>query len=236
MTIETTLLLLESVLLMVTIALLLYSIREGRRRSSFILEVSKATKILTRMEYFLAVTDSVVEAKEEIIGCVTGRRPAGDDEKRVRAIINAVDKAKSRGVRVRYILPKFHDRLYMGYLYVSAGAEVRYASCSMVSSLRYVVVDDRLVVIGIPESVGRKKATRKGHRLPSKALASIMKSHFYSCWQTNVTLEEYVKEALKQTGVSVKRLALELGIEAKEFERIVTKSSPQSHGRQVRDN
>jgi len=223
MTIETTLLLLESVLLMVTIALLLYSIREGRRRSSFILEVSKATKTLTRMEYFLAVIDSVVEAKEEIIGCVTGRRPAGDDEKRVRAIISAVDKATSRGVRVRYILPKFHDRLYMGYLYVSAGAEVRYASCSMVSSMRYVVVDDRLVVIGIPESVGRKKATRKGHRLPSKALASILKSHFCPCWQKDIAFEEYVREVLKQTGVSVKQLALEFGMEDKELEGILAK-------------
>ncbi len=226
MSIETALILTESVLLLATIVLLIYSIREGRQRSSLIMEVGKATKTLTRMEYFLAVTDSMAEAKEGIIGCVTGRRPTGDDEKRVRAIIGTVDKATSRGVRVRYILPKFHDRLYMGYLYVSAGAEVRYASCSMVSSLRYIVVDDRLVVIGIPESVGRKKATRKGHRLPSKALASILKNHFCPCWQKDITFEEYVREVLKQTGVSVKQLALEFSMEDKELERILAKPSP----------
>ncbi len=225
MSISTALLLTESVLLLATIILLIYSIREGRQRSGLIMEVGKATKTLTRMEYFLAVTDSMAEAKKEIIGCVTGRRPTGDDEKRVRGIINTIEKVTAKGVRVRYLLPKFHDRLYMGYLYTSAGAEVRYASCSMVSSLRYIVVDDGLVVIGIPESVGKKKATRKGHRLPSKALASILKSHFCPCWQKDITFEEYVREVLKQTGVSVKQLALEFSMEDKELERILAKPS-----------
>jgi hypothetical protein len=63
MTIETVLLILESVLLAVTIILLLYSIREGRDRRNLLLEVGKATKILTRQEYFLTVTDSRMDAQ-----------------------------------------------------------------------------------------------------------------------------------------------------------------------------
>jgi hypothetical protein len=46
MTIEPLLLILESVLLLATIILLLYSIREGRGRKNLLLEVGKATKIL----------------------------------------------------------------------------------------------------------------------------------------------------------------------------------------------
>ena len=52
MTIETWLLVLESVLLIATIILLLFSIREGRGRKKLLLEVEQATKVLTRQEYF----------------------------------------------------------------------------------------------------------------------------------------------------------------------------------------
>jgi hypothetical protein len=55
MRIETTLLLHESVLLIVTVILLLFSLREGSGRRNLLLEVERATKVLTRQEYFLAV-------------------------------------------------------------------------------------------------------------------------------------------------------------------------------------
>jgi len=73
MKIETVLLILESILLIATIILLLYSIREGKDRRNLLLEVGKATKILTRQEYFLTVKDSMMDAKEEISGFITGR-------------------------------------------------------------------------------------------------------------------------------------------------------------------
>jgi len=226
MTVEVVLLSIESVLLVTTIILLLYSLREGRQRSKLIMEVGKATRILTRLEYFLTVIDSMMEAKQEVLGCVTGRRPSGDDAKRVREIMGTISKLTREGVRVRYLLPKFHDRLYIGYLYTSVGAEVRYATCSMVHSMRYIIVDGKLVVIGIPESVGEREATKKGYRIPSEALATILRSHCYDCWQKDITFEEYVAEVLKQTGASVKHLALEMGIEAKELERILAKPRP----------
>ena len=80
-TVEKGLLILESILLAVTIVLLLYSIREGRQRKNLLLEIGKTTKILTRQEYFLTVIDSMMDAKEEIIGCITGRHPTGDARK-----------------------------------------------------------------------------------------------------------------------------------------------------------
>ena len=101
----------------------------------------------------------------------------------------------------------------MGCLYKSVGAEVRYASCSLVHSMRYMVVDNSLVLIGIPVSAGEKAATSKGHKLPSKGLASILKNHFDVCWEGDLSLQAYINEVMSQTGMSIKQLSNELGIE-----------------------
>lgn len=223
MNIELFLLLIESILLIFTIILLFYSLKEGRERKKLLLEVGKATKTLTRLEYFLTVTDTMMEAKEEIIGCITGRPPIGEDKKRVMEIVEVIKKLKAKGVRVRYLLPKFHDRLYTGYLYASAGADVKYSSCYMIHSMRYIIVDAKVVVIGIPESIGEKEATRKGYRIPSEALASILSAHFNSCWKENSSFSQYVWEVIHQTGVSVEQLAHELKLDPKELVRILEK-------------
>ncbi|HYA12553.1 MAG TPA: hypothetical protein VEF37_06255, partial [Thermodesulfovibrionales bacterium] len=60
MSIEIILLLLESVLLIVTVILLIFSLREGRGRRNLLLQVERATKVLTRQEYFLTVTDAMM--------------------------------------------------------------------------------------------------------------------------------------------------------------------------------
>ena len=217
MTVETTLLILESVLLVATIILLLYSIREGKGRKNLLLEVGKATKILTRQEYFLTVTDSMMDARIEVIGFITGRLPTGDDKKRVRDIINNIEKLTKNDIKVKYLIPKFPDRLHIGYLYSRAGAEVRYGIGAIASDIRYIIVDDRFVVIGIPESMGEKEATKKGYRIPSESLAAILKDQFYRCWEESMTYEKYVKEAIKQTGLTPEQLGRELQIDEKEM-------------------
>src|SRR3990172_4855687 len=123
MHIETTLLILESILLAVTIVLLLYSIKEGKERKSLLLEIGRATRILTRQEYFLTVRDSMSEANSEVIACITGRLPAGDDIKRTHEIAESIERLASRGVKVKYLIPKFPDRLHIGHIYTKAGAE-----------------------------------------------------------------------------------------------------------------
>lgn len=219
MTIEIGLLILESILLVATIILLLYSIKEGKGRNALLLEVGKATKILTRQEYFLTVTDAMMDAKKEVIGAITGRLPAGDDKKRTKDVIDNIEKLTKNNVSVRYLLPKFPDRLHIGHLYTKAGAEVRYSGCAIVHDIRYMVVDDSVVVIGIPEGTGEKEATKKGYRIPSEALASILKEHFYSCWDKNIRFEEYIQEVIKQTGATAKSLARELQIGEEELEK-----------------
>lgn len=208
-------------MLLVTLGFLLYSIREGHQRSRLLVEVKNATKTLTRLEYFLTVSESLLEARNEVVGCVTGRRPIGDDEKKIGGVINTIKNATNRGVKVKYILPKLPERLYMGCLYESAGAEIRYASCSLVHSMRYMVVDKSLVIIGIPEHAGEKNATNKGHKLPSQGLASILQDHFAECWERDLPLKGYIKEVMDHTGMSIKQVSTELGIDMSILSRYI---------------
>ncbi|MDP2167121.1 MAG: hypothetical protein Q8J64_02180 [Thermodesulfovibrionales bacterium] len=225
MTIETALLIIESILLALTVSLLLYSIREGRDRKSLLLEIGRATRILTREEYFLTVRDSMLDAKAEVLGCITGRFPGGDDSRRTKDIVESIERLASSGVKVKYLMPKFPDRLHVGHLYTRAGAEVRYTGCLIVHDIRYTVVDEKLVVIGIPESTGEKEATKKGYRIPSEALAAILREHFYGCLEKTVGYEDYVKELIKETGASTKLLAREFRIDEKELERVAGQQS-----------
>ena len=224
MNIDTILLMLESALLVVTIIVLLLSIRESRHRGNLLLAITKATRTLTRIEYFTSVVDSINEAKSEIVGYVTGRRAGGDDERRIAAILDAISSAARRGVTVRYILPKFHGRIYMGYLYSSAGAEIRYSAGLTVQSLRYMVVDGKIVIIGIPETLNHEEITSKGNWLPSQALAEILKNHFDSRWAKGLSFTEFVHEVVEQTGASLEQLPVELGIDKHWFKNALEAS------------
>ncbi len=226
MKLEISLLVIESVLLLFTVLLLLDSIKEGRGREKLLLEVEKATRTFTRIEYFLAVVDSMSDARHEIMGLITGRHPSHTDRKRTDDIANAIEKACRSGVSVKYILPRFHDRLYIGSLYTKAGAEIRYSGgCPILHDLRYMTVDDRVTVIGIPEE-SEKEDTRKGFQIVSEGLTSILKEHFNRCWGSSISYEEYMKEVIRQTKASPRHLALELKIEEKEIEKFFTGAKP----------
>lgn len=137
-------------------------------------------------------------------------------------IAHHIEKLKKEGIRARYLIPKFHDRLHIGHLYQKAGAEVRYSICAIANNIRYIIVDDRIVVIGIPESTGETEATRKGYRIPSEGLAAILKDHFSRCWEESINYENYLKEVVRQTGATPGLLAKELQIDEKELEKSLT--------------
>jgi hypothetical protein len=201
------------------------SIREGRARNSMILQVERATRILTRHEYFFTVADSMLDAKGEVAAYITGRRPTGDDTRRLREITTIIERLTGSGVSVKYTLPKFQDRLYTGWLYSQAGAEVRFGSCPLLHDFRYTVVDKRLAIIGVPETVGEREATKKGYRIPSEGLAGVLNRHFYECWEGSMTYEEYLRQTIRQTGAHPDVLAKELGIDQEEIERVAAGDS-----------
>ena len=222
MSLEVGLLSLESILLIATIILLVYSIKEGKQRDKLILEVGKATRILTRQEYFLNVIDAMMDAKEEIRGCITGSIPSDGDKARTRDIITTIKRRVKEGIRITYLLPKFPDRLHIGYLYARAGAEVLYSSCLMVHNIRFITIDGAIVVMGIPESTGEKQATKKGYRIPSEGLAMVLNNYFKSC-EKQINFSDYVKDVMTQTGASVKHLAREYQIDEDGLKKIIEK-------------
>ena len=220
MTIEVGLMLLESLLLVATVVLVVYNIYEGKQRDRLLTEVGRATKVFMRQEYFLFLMDSMLDAQGEIIGCITGRPPAGDDIKTTRNIVNTIEKMAGKGVRITYLLPKFPDRLQIGIRYTKAGAEVRFSSCLMVHNIRFSIVDERVVVLGIPESVGEKEATKKGYRIPSEGLALVLKNYFNTC-EKQVSLKEYLREVIEQTGATPEHLAREFHVDEKDLKELL---------------
>lgn len=220
MSLEVGLLSLESILLVATIILLVYSIKEGKQRDKLILEVGKATRILTRQEYFLNVIDAMMDAKEEIRGCITGSIPSDGDKARTRDIITTIKRRVKEGIRITYLLPKFPDRLHIGYLYARAGAEVLYSSCLMVHNIRFITIDGAIVVMGIPENTGEKQATKKGYRIPSEGLAMVLNNYFESC-EKQINFSDYVKDVMTQTGASVKHLAREYQIDEEGLQKLL---------------
>ncbi|HTZ41378.1 MAG TPA: hypothetical protein VMB77_14590 [Syntrophales bacterium] len=219
MTLEFGLLILESVLLVATIILLVYGIHEGKRRDILLREVGRVTKVLTRQEYFFSVMSAMQDAREEIVACITGRPPSGDDVTMARHIVEAVESLVKRGVSVRYLLPKFPDRLQIGVQFAKAGAEVRFSSCLMVHNVRFSVIDERVVVLGIPESTGEKEATKKGYTIPSEGLALILKGYFDGC-ESQSSLKEYLQEVATHSGATLEHLAKEFHLDEKDLKRL----------------
>jgi hypothetical protein len=221
MTREFALLLLESVLLIATVIMLIYSIHEGRRRDDLLREIGRATKTLTRQEYFLALMEAMFDAKKEIIGCITGTPPAGADIKMTRHIASAIEQMTKKGVTIKYLLPKFPDRLQIAVQYTKAGAEVLFSSCLMVHNIRYSVVDGKTVVLGIPEITGEGEATKKGYTIPSEGLAALLRSDFIGCGSTT-GLKQYLQEVVTQTGATVEHLAREFHVDEKELKQLAS--------------
>ena len=219
MTIELGLLSLESVLLVATIILLVYTIHEGKQRDRLLREVGRATKILTRQEYFFTLMDAMLDAKQEIISCITGTPTAGEDLKMTRNIVAAIERMSGKGVRIKYLLPKFPDRLQVGVQYTKAGAEVRFSSCLMVHTIRFSIIDEKMVVLGIPESTGEKEETKKGYKIPSEELAMILKNYYNSC-EKQMSLQDYIREIIEQTGASIDHLAREFHLDAKDLKQL----------------
>ena len=220
MTVEFALLLLESGLLIATVILLIYGIHEGRRRDHLLREVGRVTKVLTRQEYFFSIMEVMLDAKREIIGCITGRPPSGDEMRMTRHIADAIERMTRKGVNVRYLLPKFPDRLQIGLQYTKAGAEVFFSSCLMVHNLRYVVVDEETIVLGIPDETGEKEATKKGYTIPSEGLAALLKDYYRDC-EDKTNLKDYLQEVLKQTGATVEHLAREFHLDQEDLKGLV---------------
>jgi phosphatidylserine/phosphatidylglycerophosphate/cardiolipin synthase-like enzyme len=176
--------------------------------------MEKTTRILARTEYFQIVTSSIGKAKSQIACLVTGRKIDASDPDNLKDLLESIKLAAHRGVKVRYLLPKLPDRLFMGFSYDSAGGEVRFAKGFVAHSVRYVVLDGTAVIIATPQATGVDEPTRKGYLMISDELATIMGDHFERYWDKAIDLKEYIVEVMHETGFSQDQLASEIGIDS----------------------
>jgi LysM repeat protein len=89
----------------------------------------------------------------------------------------------------------------------------------MVHNIRYSVVDEKTVVLGIPESTGEGEATRKGYTIPSEGLAALLKNYFIDC-DNKTGLKEYLQEVIKQTGATIEHVAREFKVDEKDLKEL----------------
>jgi hypothetical protein len=198
------LLVVEPFLLLVTLLLLFLNRREQRGRDTLLQRLSAATDVVSRQEYFVAVLGGLQSAEAYVYGSVTGSPPQTEESEVMRQITGAMEQASHRGAKVRYLLPLAPDRLQVAQFYTNAGAEVRFNPGILVSDARYMVVDDRSVVIGVPERKGRNEPTRKGYVVPSETVAGLFKAEFEAKWASpeTKTFEGYLAEVVNGARVS----------------------------------
>jgi hypothetical protein len=100
----------------------------------------------------------------------------------------------------------------------------------LVSDLRYIIVDDRLTVLGLPSATGEDQPTREGYSIPSEALAEIFENQFQTKWEQAVDYDIFARAVLVEIrnhspNVSSKLLSGQLSIPAEEIERLLSTDS-----------
>ncbi len=226
------LLLVEPFLLVATLLLLIFNRREQRGRDSLLRRLSAATDVVSRQEYFVAVLGGFQSANSYVYGSVTGSAPQPEESEVIHQLTEAMASASRRGAKVRYILPLAPDRLQVAQMYSAAGAEVRFNPGVLVSDARFMIVDDRSVVVGVPERKGRNEPTRKGYVIPSETVAFLFKREFEEQWSSaeTKTYEAYLADVVNNArranpAISTELIAANLRLEAKEVERFILKGA-----------
>jgi hypothetical protein len=221
------LLVVELVLLAFTLLMIVITRGEFRARSELMARVSSATDAITRQEYFATVIDSVQAAERYVLATVTATPPTPEESAIVSMIVDSLSKASARGVKVRYMVPHSPDRLLMARRYKRAGAELRFHPGLVVSDARFMVVDDRTVIIGVPDRTGGDQPTKKGHNITSESIAHLFSEKFESQWNSPEakTYSQYLLELVasaRQTtpNVSARVIANNLKVDKEDIEYV----------------
>jgi len=226
-TFQLPLLIVELFLLVATVSLLVLNRREQKAREKMIDHFSTVADVITRQEYFIAVVEAIQRAERHLSGSVTGSAPAHEEGEVVQQILAAIADASRKGVKIRYLLPLAPDRLQMAKRYELSGAEVKFHPSLLVSDVRYMLVDDKLVLVGVPERKGRNEPTRKGFTIPSESVSHLFRTQFEAEWRSNEArgYHEYLGQLVAQArtsnpSVSADLVAGNLGVDREDVEAI----------------
>ena len=114
-TVESVLLVVELILLIFTVILLVFHLKQDKVHKNLIREMSRTTRVLTRQEYFSEVIQAFQETEKSIFGCITGSKPSDNDRKNIDIIVKNIRELVKKGVKISFLIPKFPNRLYIGY-------------------------------------------------------------------------------------------------------------------------
>jgi len=228
-TFQLPLLIVELFLLVATVSLLVLNRKEQKAREKMIDHFSSVADVITRQEYFVAVVDAIQRAERSLCGSVSGSPPTHEEGEVIQQILDTIADAARRGVKMRYLLPLAPDRLQMGKRYKLSGAEVEFHPSLLISDMRYMLVDDRLVLVGVPERKGRNEPTRKGFTIPSESVAHLFKTQFEAEWASKEAkgYQEYLGQLVAQArvsnpSVSVELVARNLGVDREDVVAVAT--------------
>jgi hypothetical protein len=168
--------------------------------------------VITRQEYFVVVVDAIQRADSNICGSVTGSKPAPEENEVVNQILGSIRDASKRGVKIRYILPLASDKLTMAKNYIKNGAEIRFNPSLLASDARYMCVDGKLSIIGVPERRGQNEPTRKGYSIPSESITQLLLKNFEELWNSgnSKTYHDYLKELVQKARSTAENVSPEL--------------------------
>lgn len=223
------LLIVELVLLVATLFIVQTSRKEQRGREQLIQEMYKAARIVSREDYFNHVMEGYQTASQNVLARVTGKKPHESEKEMVEHLISTIGMAiGTRGVEIRLLLPKSPGRISVGYRYTTVGATVRYHPGIIASDVRYMIIDDKTVVMGISEKTGEQEPTKTGYRIPSEGLAGVLKTDFTKLWESKeaIDYEKYVQEILASVkrstpDVSAQLVSDQLDLDIEEVNRLL---------------
>jgi hypothetical protein len=220
------LLIVELALLVLTLLLLLLSRREWKGRERLFNLLMATMRILTRQEYFSMVMDSLKSAKKNIHAIVTGTAPSEASRNLVDGVLQVMSETNKNGISLNYLLPKSPEKLEMGYLYTKAGAKVRYHDGLVVYDLRFMLIDEKYAVLGLPETTGATEPTRRGALLRSETLASVLLEYFNKFWGSAEDFNTYLtKEVLKlleeNPELSAETISLQFKVDVEEISKVI---------------
>jgi hypothetical protein len=221
----------ELTLLAATLIVVILGRREAKGREALITEMGKTARIVSREEYFNNVLEGLQGASDYVFGRITGTSRGGARTDYVDKVLKQIQLAASRGVDVRYIIPRTSSRLNLGYRYVKAGAKIRFDPDLLVSDIRYMIIDRDLVVLGLPEKAGEREPTRSGYKIPSEGLATLLKTDFMKHWNSPESrdYDEYLLRILnsirkESPETSDQLIATQLSVDLEEIRRLKNSS------------
>jgi hypothetical protein len=222
------LLVVELILLIATLSLLILARREAHGRQLLLRQITSTAKMVSRQEYFNSVQFGMQNAVASIKGSITGSSPQTSEQRdRIDGIIEQIHRARSRNVTVQYLVPKAQDRIAVASKYKEAGAELRFHAGLLVSDLRYVIIDNKHTVLGLPSAPGETEPTREGYVIRSEGLSHVLLQNFEDKWGEASTYDNYVNGILLEIKnhnpiVSTQLLSSQLGVSESEIKRMLT--------------